>query len=699
MDRLIHWLQLPLLLLFLLALSPSCKKDKSSPPENPLPPKISTGATTLVAAQNIGSGGSTITVNVSGNPLNGMEISIPAGSFPSGNNIVVKSVEITGHQFGEAFHPVTPLIRIETDNEYSEQILSFKIPVTQVTNGVYGAYFYDESSQTLEAIPCFERTGGTVELNLQHFQSNTILNKAGSGKINVNIIVSSVTESFLDGKPMLTTGYEPGTDDWEFKNMGSYITTGGNCAGQSLSSIYYYYEQKLRKNAPPLYNRFDQIHTNTVWEDNPQGYRLASATQQCVGADWATRVWPMVNELIGKPYTTFKLFKHAFRTTALPQLVYIRNAAKGYAHAMVAYKLDLNSDRIYVADPNKPGDKTLYIQYNRATQTWTPYNGATRADDTTFTFEQISFLGVSAMIPWHTIRGYYLDFEAGNGGSRKFPTYELKTKAGTTITDGMKVTDGTFEFYARSVGCAGALSGTDHYQIVDFHQKPYATLFGGGGAGNAGIGTLYLDPGINKIGFVIKGIDAAGKVGYLDFKWINIDYSTSGTPTVNITSMASNFFKYGYYKFKASLSGASLPANRKYEWRVMDVSDPPRTTVIQNDTAWLLLKKTGTYKITCYLMEMPSGNIVAYGEKEITVNDPITDYEKLGISHSTYVELYGDFRYQEIPLIKTTDHIKPTTIITCTATTRNVFFGMDLPSFLPSVTRSILLPETMIQDM
>jgi len=67
---------------------------------------------------------------------------------------------------------------------------------------------------------------------------NTVAQDAGSITLATRhfskFFISAIDLNLLDQD--IDSGYQPGVDDWQFVNNGSFIEKGGHCAGQSVSS-------------------------------------------------------------------------------------------------------------------------------------------------------------------------------------------------------------------------------------------------------------------------------------------------------------------------------------------------------------------------------------------------------------------------------------------------------------------------------
>ena len=110
---------------------------------------------------------------------------------------------------------------------------------------------YDEVTGKIEALPAIVSDDNSITVETRHFSTSTIsgglqLNKKLNESSFANIVISSIKESALSGQSVISSGFTPGIDDWEFINYGSYISPGGHCAGQSMTSMWYFYDKKLK---------------------------------------------------------------------------------------------------------------------------------------------------------------------------------------------------------------------------------------------------------------------------------------------------------------------------------------------------------------------------------------------------------------------------------------------------------------------
>ena len=254
-------LKICLLFPILIVFSCSGKKSPTESEAAGLGGKIVTDSFT--ARQVIPVSGGTISIQNPSDPLDGFEITIPADGFSQEQEITVSEAEIISHQRGTDFNPITPLIKISMGSGYSSDLITVKIPIDLPDGHFAMGFFYDETTEKLEPIPVLSLESDFITLMTRHLSPDNAALEKGAAGVNRTavgtLVISSIQESLLDGQPVLSSGFVPGEDDWEFPNYGSYVCPGGHCAGQSMAAMWYYYEKKL-SGEPALNARYDEVN-------------------------------------------------------------------------------------------------------------------------------------------------------------------------------------------------------------------------------------------------------------------------------------------------------------------------------------------------------------------------------------------------------------------------------------------------------
>ena len=531
---------LRLLLVFPPLMLCSCNKESGpvEPPSNATGGTISTGTPVEVERQTIPSTGGKLSIRKPGNPLDGFELSVPMDAFTQAREFVVSYAEIKSHQLGLNFSPIAPMIRISYDGGYAAGVMSVKIPVKLPPGHFAMGFFYDVGSGKLEPVPLESLDSSYVTLSTRHLSpANATLGKRSllfPQDVIGNLVVSSIQASLLDGQATLSSGFTPGVDDWEFPNLGSYVSSGGHCAGQAMTAMWYYYEKRL-KGEPALYGRFDSYtdpaKPELLWGDNPRGYRFASTIQEDI--DFGTWMAKSLSAQSWVPSLTFYSFIYAMLITGEPQFVGIRNSATRAGHAMIVYKVTPATGTLYIADPNYPGNRDPFtgsptirtIEYQNGSLK--PYSSALFSGGPGTIFDLIGYIAKTSLIEWSTISDRWAEFQDGTIGNDRFPRYSLwvHNGRGSELLDTLSTDSDTLVVHCASAEAEGKIAGTNDYQEFWVYDGG-AKYLGAGDAGNNGILAVPLQKGNNRLGFHIWGARGKNR-NYVDFRWTDVRRSQS----------------------------------------------------------------------------------------------------------------------------------------------------------------------------
>lgn len=470
---------------------------------------IVTGPVSFVGSGIVEPSGGIVIARDPAGPLDGLELSVPAGAYPKALQVNISYAPVAGHTFGEHFNPVTPLIIVENGGQYSDELITMRIPVEIPENHFAMAFYYDDEKGTLEGIPSSSIEGDSITVVTRHFSS-----------LLVSVIRNTVLDDLL--KDGIDSGFRPGGDDWQFVNRGSYIVPNGHCAGQSVSAMWYYCE-KPDGNDAFLWNLYDNNGndpaTPDLWQDDSYGYRFASTVQQDIR--WGKFEVDFQRALRGQDDEAhFKAFAYAIMLTGEPQYVGISSSAGG-GHAMIAWRVD--SKGMAIADPNYPGDTGRRIDYKDGV--FTPYNSGANADEIAAgngrAYESIGYMAKTAMIDWSLLSSRWEEFKAGTIGNDRFPAYEVRVvdNEGTVIpladgyeseSDRIKV---TVQSTSTAIGTRIFINGT---RVPVGEDGKYPLVEGNN----------------------LLGVDVWGELGtgtenasweYIDFKYFNVWYGPKET--------------------------------------------------------------------------------------------------------------------------------------------------------------------------
>lgn len=517
-------------------------KDPLEPENNSY--KIEFGAFTQVGSSSISPTGGTLVVK-NGSSIDGLTITVPSKGLSTTKQFIVSTAELINKEIGENLNPISPVIKIENGGGYADGIIKIKIPIKLPSGHFPMGYFIDQTTNKLEPIPIIDFDETSITLGTRHFSSSTI-NQSSSiknmrtkaGESYSNMIISSIAESVLNSQTIISSGFTPGVDDWEFVNFGSYISPGGHCAGQSMTAMWYFYEKKL-KGGSPLFHQYDKFNTKTdptiLWQDNPFGYRFASVIQE----DFNWTNWVNDMDFRSKyPSIVWKAFAAGMLVTGEPQNVLIRNSAGNGGHAMIVHKINFAEGKLYISDPNYPNNIDPWAKTNTirtidyANEAFKPYSTGLSANSLgSISMDQISYFGKTAYIDWEKIGKRWdevVSKKIGTVSPNNFPEYTLWNNdiKLTEIKDSITVSKDTLKLVALSEQTANwysnKLQGKKVIGLYIFDENGNQLLKQDGTLKKF----ILLKSGVNKLGIYVYAWrnNDINKELYIDFKWITINY-------------------------------------------------------------------------------------------------------------------------------------------------------------------------------
>ena len=514
---------------------------------------IKIGTLTEATTAEIGNLGGTITVAAEGTAVDGIKIKIPAKAFSSTQTFIISYAEIISHEFGENFNPISPFISVKCDGGYANELISVTIPVTVPEGSVPVGFMYNAESGKLEGMPVKSYSSTSITLVTRHFlPGSSLLPSAGALKLSrvpqafgANIIISSIPDSLLEMNPVISSGFSPGVDDWEFINDGSYINSKGQSTGQNAAALWYYFEKKT--SLGPLFGQFS--NNDQLWQDNSLGYRFCSVLQEDLyGSERiSTSFEYFIDKLQDLDHYNLLLIAATMLVTGEPQAVATyhlrgldeRGGSRYSGHVLICYQISMNEGKLYIADPNEPGSSRT-IGYEDGN--FEPYQSKFSGHSQAVTYPFITYFAKTALLDWITISGRYKELENRTIGTmtpNAFPEYTvtLPDLNSQPLADGLITNDDTLRF---SVICPSAevyfdMNGTrltgmmvfDEYgnRIDEQEGKSNAKMDLKSGS------YVVLKRGINKLGCYVIGWRSDDKDSkglyydqFIDFRWFSVTY-------------------------------------------------------------------------------------------------------------------------------------------------------------------------------
>ena len=486
-------------------------------------------ADVVAPAVSVGPEGGELRPDLAGSGIDSLTITVPAGAYAGTTTFQVATAPVPALPDVPDFRPLARL-HVDAGGAVTDSLVRLRIPLRVGAGQVLAAYWYDSTTRTLDPIPVLDTDSASITIATGSFRWSGVGGGATGGAAAsrtgarrgllydayariADVVLTVVEERTLLGGNAVT-GFAPGQDDWDFTNLGSAITTGGNCHGQSLSAIWYYDQRKAagRPSLSTLYAPAPRIAA-LLGGDNRAPYRHASLVQRDANLSARTQLLIAGSLYLPGDRANFLLLADALRKTRRPQLVAISERADlasgiGSGHALVAYGLTVTAAeaRILIADPNAPGDASRYIAFDRATGRYKPYQGARMADEPATEYRRIRFVPRSALTTWPAVTARWADLETDSAsvGAGTFPTYKLEEQ----VADWRRlVPDTTVTVHDDSVTLSTVVDPDPRMPqfVVDAYRRDAASS-GGWEAGRA-LGPksrVRLVPGENVISVRIR---------------------------------------------------------------------------------------------------------------------------------------------------------------------------------------------------
>lgn len=393
--------------------------EEAGPGGAAAPVPLVLGASREVTTKTVPADGGRVEVAADTPEIGGFAIDVPAGAYPVARDFRVSVRPILNPDDRASMELITPLIDVENGGEHAGEPMTVTIPIA-ITEGDFPmAFLYHEDTARLEALPILDYDLTRIRVLTCHFSSVT---------------VGRLTRSELQEIAYLDTGYQPGTDDFQIVNHGSYISPRGSCSGMSLASMWYFIEQRLG-GEPALFGHLDNlslppdVRTEGFLTDDDMAIRWAAMVQT---ETWVPGVRDHFAVLDPEDQPVTRDERHFYATVAAllvtgePQYIAVHRTGRKTGHAVVCYAVE--KDKLWVADPNHPGEDRS-IRFDIASRSFRPYSSYDIISELSellgvedpIGYDQICFLGRSGLVDWQEIGKYHTHTLAGDVGDSVFP--------------------------------------------------------------------------------------------------------------------------------------------------------------------------------------------------------------------------------------------------------------------------------------
>lgn len=319
------------------------------------------------ATGTVSAAASVITVTDMNSPLSGLRIEIPAGAYAESHQVTVAAKPMPASVPRSANATlVAPLISI-SGLAGTDSLLRIRLPRAVNAAGVLFAFTL-ASDGTRQPLTVLASDSATITVQIRPGQvssarmTNLLSFSSAVAPIDQNFVLSTIT---LRTSGVVATGFKPGVDDPAFVNGGSAWASRGYCAGWSILAGWHF-KGSSGQTARQAFPALGSFASNTYYSSqlNP-AIRLATRMHRFSGhvADNAGQVdKDQYGQIIANiDYLT------------VPVLVGMSTPDEDAGHEVLAYKVDLDAGRVYIANPNLPGNTEQWITYDKSTEHFQPY--------------------------------------------------------------------------------------------------------------------------------------------------------------------------------------------------------------------------------------------------------------------------------------------------------------------------------------
>lgn len=472
-------------------------------------------------------GGGMVTLSQEGHALDGLTLDVPDGAFPADTTFTISGAPITGHNLGDLFNPLTPLISVDHGGGYADDLLVMTIPVTPTAGRFVMAFYYDAAEGVLEGLPMLAMADDSITICTRHFS---------------DVVVSEVAYDLLLGE--VETPFAVQQDNWQFDNLGTYLGPGGTCSGMCVSAMYYW--DVLKRTRGPLYGRYDNNGdapaTPLLDFDDVDVIKLCGEAQY-YGQNWiekARQDW-LDKGLSHNDLYAFYMCAYSMLLSGRPQYLslYKEDDLKAPGHAVIVYRK--SGYTLWVADPNESTNKALTIALDPQTGEMVPYTGRWNANTPEFQFDKMMYMARGALVNYDNLTELWAEHNQGAVG-QDFPAYQLKVTAGTAaetdLTDGFETSEETIQV---RVACDFTwkliVYGTDQLEKSE-------------GGKNSAV-DLTLAVGDNVVGFYVLAERYSPTLKITDWAWTGFAWRTvrrtsgdGGTPDGGACSPSGDYDRW-----------------------------------------------------------------------------------------------------------------------------------------------------------
>lgn len=431
-----------------------------------------TGQLTVVEGAISGSGGA-LRVTKAGNPLDGLELSAPAGAFARTVAIRVKQRDTTTAPRRAGMRLASPVIVIESDAaEYTATgALSLRIPARTYAQEWPIVVAFNSLTGAMQVLPGTRVDSTTVMVVTRHLDGEllvgsstaaTLRSAQSSDEKQLTVAVYGVNLASLAGD--FDSGYRPTVDDWEFDFWpAAHLIESGYSEGLAFASAWYYTQFKGARGN--LNGRYQQA--KGVQASNEQGIRLGSVLYRFADVkqqvrDMSFLIGASIEATLGGAgmsvdSVTILNLKAGLFLTGRPQVMLAVDSNNVSPDmAMIVYRIRGSSLDITLGTnatgANTPRALTL-TNRKFPSMSWSITNGLTGATVSPLTYNTYFITGETAGIPLHDLDAQFAKFFAGTIGDAEFPVTRIITSESRNVGDTLFVPDDSTLVWFECAAC------------------------------------------------------------------------------------------------------------------------------------------------------------------------------------------------------------------------------------------------------
>ena len=312
------------------------------------PAVVTLGTDTILSTETIGEDGGDVNGPV-GTPLEGLGCSFLPGTVPDGTSVGL------GINDGDI---------IPVNGEFTGKIVVMESSAAEFALPVEVTVPYPRDDWDYVYVPYLVAEDGSLApANLLEHDKELGHMKFTAMHPSKFAILKVLVEALPPG--LWLTTYYPGNDGFQVYNFGSAFSPGGQCAGMSFFSRWYWINKMAGHGH--FFNKYMyDVGSNYVGQ-HLIGIRAHTSLNRVYGQTKAMYLW---YEDTATDEQNFTAICNSLMNSGRPVVIGLTKTYESGGHAVLAYGFEDAGLRIY--DPNAAGDPR-FITYNAGSSTFTPY--------------------------------------------------------------------------------------------------------------------------------------------------------------------------------------------------------------------------------------------------------------------------------------------------------------------------------------